>query len=116
MESGTFHRLLKRSGPNAEEWEPESGAAFLRRLGVAVMVCWTVGQLIREPSEKAARPRHILARLLGRQMKRGVESTVPALWAGLEKLLALDHLRETEDGEERRDLARRVLSKLFRSG
>jgi hypothetical protein len=51
-----------------------------------------------------------------RQRKRGVESTAPALWAGLEKLLALAHLLETGDGEQRRDLARWVLPKLFRSG
>jgi hypothetical protein len=45
-----------------------------------------------------------------------VESTAPAMWAGLEKLLALDHRLETEDGEQRQDSARRVLPKLFRSG
>jgi hypothetical protein len=112
----TFHQLLKTSGQNAEEWQQESGAAFLRRLCVAVMACLTVWHLIREESEEAARLRQILVRLSGRQMKRGVESTAPALLAGLEKLLALDNLLETEDWEELRDLARRVLPKLFRSG
>ena len=112
----TFHKLLKSAGMNAEEWQQETGAAFLRRLCVVVMSCLTVWQLQREDSEAARRLRKILIRLSGRQMKRGVESTAPALLAGLEKLLAIDALLQTEDLQEILALARQVLPKLFRPG
>lgn len=111
----TFHKLLKSAGMNAEEWQQENGAAFLRRLCVVVMSCLTVWHLQREDGEAAHRLRTILVRLSGRQMKHGVESTAPALLAGLEKLLAIDDLLQTEDLQEILTLARQVLPKLFRS-
>ena len=111
----TFHKLLKSSGMNAEEWQQETGAAFLRRLCVVVMSCLTVWHLQREDGEAARRLRKTLVRLSGRQMKHGVESTAPALLAGLEKLLAIDDLLQTEDLQEILALARQVLPKLFRS-
>jgi DDE family transposase len=112
----TFHKLLKSAGMNAEEWQQETGAAFLRRLCVVVMSCLTVWHLQREDGEAAKRLRKILVRLSGRQMKHGVESTAPALLAGLEKLLAIDDLLQTEDLQEILTLARQVLPKLFHSG
>jgi len=112
----TFHKLLKTAGTNAEEWQQESGAAFLRRLCVAVMACLTVWHLQRDEGEDAARLRRILVRLSGRQMGHRVESTAPSLLAGLEKLLALDDLLRTEDLADILALARRVLPTLFRSG
>jgi hypothetical protein len=112
----TFHKLLKSAGLNAEEWQQETGPAFLRRLCVAVMACLTVWHLQREDGEAALNLRKVLVRLSGRQMKSGVESTAPALLAGLEKLLALDDLLRTEDVEEILALAREVLPKLFRPG
>lgn len=112
----TFHKLLKSAGMNAEEWQQENGAAFLRRLCVVVMSCLTVWHLQREDGEAAQRLRKILVRLSGRQMERGVESTAQALLAGLEKLLAIDDLLQTEDLQEILSLARQVLPKLFRSG
>jgi len=60
--------------------------------------------------------RSVLVRLSGRQMKHRVESTAPALLAGLEKLLAFDDLMQNEDIQEILALARRVLPKLFHSG
>lgn len=112
----TFHKLLKSAGMNAEEWQQETGAAFLRRLCVVVMSCLTVWHLQREDGEAAKRLRKVLVRLSGRQMKYGVESTAPALLAGLEKLLAIDDLLQTEDLQEILALARQVLPKLFHSG
>jgi hypothetical protein len=111
----TFHKLLKSAGMNAEEWQQETGAAFLRRLCVAVQSCLTVWHLHRDESEDAARLRKILTRLSGRQMKHRVESTVPALLAGLEKLLAIDDLLRSENITEILALAQRVLPKLFRT-
>ena len=112
----TFHKLLKSAGMNAESWQQETGSAFLRRLCVVVMACVTVWHLQREESEEAVRLRKLLVRLSGRQMGYGVESTAPALLAGLEKLLAIDDVLQTEDLHEILALARRVLPTLFRSG
>jgi len=112
----TYHKLLKSAGLNAEEWQQESGAAFLRRLCVASTACLTVWHLQRDESAEAASLRKVLVRLSGRQMKWGVESTAPALLAGLEKLLAIDDLMRDEDLHEILALAHRVLPKLFHSG
>ena len=112
----TFHKLLKTSGRNAEPWQQESGEAFLRRLCVSVMACLSVWHLQREEGEVAARLRAFRIRLSGRQMKYKVESMAPALLAGLEKLLAIDDLLQTEDLQEILTLARTVLPTLFRSG
>ncbi len=114
----SYHKLLKSAGMNAEAWQQESGEAFLRRLCVASMACLTVWHLQRDESEPAARLRKVLVRLSGRQMKHGVESTAPALLAGLERLLAIDDMMQVENLEEVLSLARRQLPRLFpdRSG
>jgi hypothetical protein len=114
----SYHKLLKSAGMNAESWQQETGAAFLRRLCVASMACLAVWHLQRDESEAAAKLRAVLVRLSGRQMKHGVESTAPALLAGLERLLAIADLMRVEDLEEILDLARRTLPRLFpdRSG
>jgi Transposase DDE domain len=109
----TFHKLLKSSGMNAENWQQKTSEAFLRRLCIAVMSCVTVWHLQRDDSEDAKELRRILVRLSGRQMAYKVLSTAPALLAGLEKLLAILDLLETENLEEILALARRVLPKLF---
>jgi hypothetical protein len=114
----SYHKLLKSAGMNAERWQQETGLAFLRRLCVASMACLTVWHLQRDESEAAAKLRATLVRLSGRQMKHRVESTAPALLAGLERLLAIDDLMQVEDLGEVLDLARRILPRLFpdRSG
>ena len=93
----SYHKLIKSSGMNAEECQQQSGAAFLRRLCVASMACLTVWNLQRDKSPTAARLRVVLVRLSGRQMKHRVESTAPALLAGLERLLAIDDLMQVEN-------------------
>ncbi len=112
----TYHKLLKSAGMNAEEWQQQTGAAFLRRLCAATMSCLTVWHLQRDETAEAVRLRELLVRLSGRQMKWGVDSTSPALLAGLEKLLAIDDLMRNEDLQEILALARRVLPTLFHSG
>jgi len=108
-----YHKLLKSSGMNAEGWRQQEGEAFLRRLCVASQACLTVWHLQRDESAEAARLRRLLVRLSGRQMRHKVESTAPALLAGLERLLAIDDLMRGEDLGEVLALARRVLPKLF---
>jgi len=111
----TFHKLLKSAGQNAEKWEQETGEAFAKRLVVAAMACLTVWHLQRDPSPEAAEFRALLIRLSGRQMKRGVPETAPALLAGLEKLLTIVNLLETYNLADVLALARRVLPTLFSS-
>jgi hypothetical protein len=109
----TYHKLLKSSGMNAECWEQESGEAVAKRLVVASMACLTVWHLQEDPSNLAGELREVLVRLSGRQMKHRVQSTPPALLAGLEKLLAMDDLQEAYDLHKVLVLARRVLPQLF---
>jgi hypothetical protein len=109
----SYHKLLKAAGMNAEAWQQETGSAFVRRLCVASMACLTVWHLQRDESLAAARLRIALVRLSGRQMKHRVESTAPALLAGLERLLAIDDLMQVMDLEEVLALARGQLPLLF---
>lgn len=109
----TYHKLLKSAGMNAEQWAQETGERFLRRVCVASMACLTVWQLQREEGPEATRLRAILVRLSGRAMKHRVESTPPALLAGLEKLLAVEDLLQDEELAEVLALARQLLPNLF---
>jgi hypothetical protein len=112
----SYHKLLKSAGMNIERWEQNCGEAIAKRLVIAAMACLVVWQLQRDPRPEAATLRRILVRLSGRQMKHKVESTAPALLAGLEKLLALDDLQNEFDLAEVLALARKVLPQLFRGG
>ena len=108
----SYHKLLKTAGQNAEEWQQTSGEAFAKRLCVASMACLTVWHLQRDASAEAGRLRRWLVRLSGRAMAHRVESTAPALLAGLEKLLAFEAI-DQEELAEMLDLARRLLPQLF---
>jgi hypothetical protein len=112
----SYYKLLKSAGQNAESWQQETGEAFLKRLCVASMACLTVWQLQQEEGEEARRFRQLLVRLSGRQMKHRVESTAPALLAGLEKLLAWEGLVEEYEPAEVFALAHRFLPHLFPRG
>jgi hypothetical protein len=109
----TYHKLLKSAGQQAESWLQESGSAFLRRLCVASMACLTVWQLQRAEGEEAKWLRVKLVKLSGRLMKSKVESTAPALFAGLERLLAVDDFMDGEDLGELLRVARKLLPNLF---
>ena len=111
----SYHKLLKTAGMNAEQWQQESGAAFANRLIVASMACLTVWHLQQDTSAEAAQLKGILIRLSGRQMKRGVTDTAPALLAGLEKLLAVADLLETHTLDDILNLARPLLPNFFNS-
>jgi hypothetical protein len=111
----TYHKLLKSSGQQIEEWEQGSGEAIARRLVIASMACLTVWALQHDESPAAGELRRVLIRLSGRQMKYKVESTAPALLAGLEKMLAMLDLLEHHDIAELRRLVRDKLPFLFNS-
>jgi len=112
----SYHKLLKTAGQNVERWEQTTGEAIAKRLVLAAMACLVVWHLQRDPRPEAAGLRRILIRLSGRLMKHKVESTAPALLAGLEKLLALDDLQQDCDLNDVLAMARNLLPQLFRSG
>jgi hypothetical protein len=91
----SFHKLLKSAGLEVEEWRQQTAAAIARRLLVGCMACVAVWRLRAQEGPEARACREALVRLSGRQMKRGVADTAPALLSGLHVLLtmldALDH-------------------------
>jgi hypothetical protein len=107
----SYYKLLKSAGQQVEAWQQESGAAIAKRLVVASMACVVVWQVARLRGAEGERWRELLVRLSGRQMKRGVTFTLPALLAGLWVLLAMTEALRHYDLEEIRRLAATVLPK-----
>lgn len=93
----TYFKLLKSHGQELEQWQQQSGEAIARRILVASMACVAVMQLQNDSSEQATETKRLLIRLSGRQMKYGVESTPPALLAGLMVLLSVTDVLESPD-------------------
>jgi hypothetical protein len=93
----SYFKLLKGAGLHLEHWQQETAAALAKRLLVASMACVVVWRVSRSEAPEAAEVRRLLVRLSGRQMKWGVESTEPALLAGLWVLLSMKRVLEHED-------------------
>jgi len=85
----SFFKLLKGAGHQLEAWQQHSAVAVAKRLLVVSAACVLVWQLARSPDPAAVELRAVLVRLSGRQLRRGVEATAPALLAGLWPLLAM---------------------------
>jgi hypothetical protein len=109
----SYYKLLKSAGQELESWEQESAEAIAKRLAVASMACLTVWHLMKDETPTAEEVRGLLIRLSGRQMKRGVRATAPALLAGLEKLLAVLDVLTDYTPDELRRLVRVSLPHLF---
>src|SRR5512138_328832 len=92
-----------------ERWQQETAPALAKRLLVAGMACVVVWQVSRSEAPEAAEVRRLLVRLSGRQMKWGVESTEPALLAGLWVLLSMKRVWEHEDLKSLFRIAQSVL-------
>lgn len=101
-------QLLKSGGQQIETWQQEPAAAIARRLWVAAMACATVWRVARSQHPRADAARSMLIRLSGRQMKRGVKYTLPALLAGLWTLLAMLDLLEHHTLDELKQFARLI--------
>lgn len=99
-------KLLKSGGQQIEAWQQETAAAIARRMWVAAMACATVWRLGRSQEPAADAVRTTLIRLSGRQMKRGVPHTLPALLAGLWNLLAMLDILEHHTLDELKHFAR----------
>lgn len=101
----SFHKVLKSSGLELEEWLQESALAITKRLLVACMACVTVWQLECQHTPEAHACQTFLVRLSGRQMKRTRPVTTPALLSGLYLLLRMLEVLETHSIEELRAYA-----------
>jgi hypothetical protein len=99
-------KLLKSGGQQIETWQQETAAAIARRLWVAAMACATVWRIGRSRHPDADAVRTTLIRLSGRQMKRRVPHTMPALLAGLWTLLAMLDILEHHTLDELKHFAR----------
>ena len=108
----SFFKLLKGAGQQVEAWQQESAEAVAKRLAVASMACVVVWQVARLEGPEGERWRELLVRLSGRQMKRGVAFTLPALLAGLWVLLAMTEVLTHYDLEEIQRLASAVLPRI----
>lgn len=84
----TFFKLIKRAGQCLEQWQQETAAAIARRLMVAMQAC-TIVWALQEAGPEVAPLRKFLIKLSGRVLKRNVESTAPALFAGIWQLLTI---------------------------
>lgn len=100
----SYFKLLKGAGLHLEHWQQETARALSRRLLVAAMACVLVWRVSRSTAPAAVTLRELLVRLSGRQMKWGVESTEPALLAGLWSLLQTLHLLDHYDPQQLRQL------------
>lgn len=96
----SFHKLLKSSGLELEEWLQESALAITKRLLVGCMACVTVWALERQNTPEAEMCKAFLVRLSGRQMKRKRRVTTPALMCGLHLLLTMLDVLETHNIEQ----------------
>mgnify|MGYP000953334033 CR=1 FL=1 len=102
----SFHKLLKSSGLELEEWQQESASAITKRLLVGCMACVTVWGLQRENSIEAEVCKTFLVRVSGRQMKRKRPVTTPALMCGLHLLLTMLEILDTHSIDQLRAFAK----------
>ena len=104
----SYFKLLTSHGQQLEHWRQETGAAIFRRLLVATMACVTVWQLLADTSPAAIELKDVLIRLSGRQMKRTVPYTAPALLDGLWSLLSVLEYLETHELSDLKKLVESV--------
>lgn len=112
----SFFKLLKSRGQQVEDWQQESGGAVLKRLAVAAMACVLAWRLARDASEPGRKLAGLLARLSGRQAKRGSAPSASAILAGLDELLAVLAVLEQTPLEELKDLLNEMLPGLRGTG
>jgi hypothetical protein len=83
-------KLMKSAGQQIEKWQQETAQAVAKRLLIATQACVIVWALqTKTEDERITGLRRVLIGLSGRLMRRGVEYTAPALFAGLWNLLAI---------------------------
>lgn len=104
----SFHKLLKRAGQHIEQWQQTNVRRIAKRLLVAAQACVIIWALQQSKDPESAQLRTLLLRLSGRQMRRGVAHTAPALLAGYWNLLAIVDALDDHPVEELRQMAQLV--------
>ena len=82
-----YFKLIKQAGHDVESWLQTTPAAILRRPLISSMACVLTWRIQRSEDEQNQKIRIFLARLSGRQQKRGKLESAPAILAGLSILL-----------------------------
>lgn len=82
-----YFKLLKQTGHHIEAWLQTTPKAILRRLLISSMACVLTWRIQRSEDKQNQKIRVFLARLSGRQQKRGRLESAPAILAGLSILL-----------------------------
>lgn len=100
----TFFKLLKSAGHQLEAWQQESALAIAKRLLVVSMACVTVWAIAADNSQEVAKLRAFLIKLSGRQIRKQVEFTYPALLAGLWSFLSMLEIIQNYDPNELEDI------------
>jgi len=101
----SYFKLLKAAGQQVEHWQQETAEALFRRLLIASMACVLTWQVALQPGPDGESLRALLIRLSGRVLKRGQPWTLPALFAGVQVLLATLWVQEEYSAAEVRKLA-----------
>ncbi len=96
----SYFKLLKSAGHHLESWQQESAPAIFKRLLVASMACVTVWEIGADKNEDVAEFRSFLIKLSGRQVRRKVGFTYPALLAGLWIYLSMIEVFSSYSSEE----------------
>jgi hypothetical protein len=109
----SFFKLIKSAGHDIENWLQQSAQAVIKRFLIACMACVLVWQLQNRQTEEDIRIRQFLARLSGRQQKRGRMESAPALLAGLSILLNTLSLLAEYDVETLSQMANAILGELI---
>jgi hypothetical protein len=105
----SFFKLIKSAGHDIESWLQQSAQAVIKRFLIACMACVLIWQLQNRETEEDIRIRQFLARLSGRQQKRGRMESAPALLAGLSILLNTLSLLAEYDVETLSQMANAIL-------
>lgn len=86
----SFFKLLKRAGQHVEQWQQENASRIAKRLLIAAQACVVIWALMRSEDPQSESLRRFLMNLSGRMTKPGVEYTAPALFDGMQNLLAIN--------------------------
>lgn len=108
----SFFKLLKKGGQQIEQWQQESAEAIAKRLLVVAQACLLVWTLALAKEREAEEIREFLISLSGRQMKRGVAYTMPALLVGMWQFLAIIDALERYTTAELQEMANEFLKLL----
>lgn len=111
-----FHKLLKSSGWQMQDWQQESASAIAKRLAVVSMASALVWLIQFSSAPEAEGLRDELMRLSGRQTKRRQPVTAPALLAGLWTLLSAADLLQRYSPEQILSLAQQAQQATGRLG